>query len=302
MSEALTQTVSGDQTATQATSSPAEGQTTTTTTAATTEATTQAAAPFYEAFPDDLKAAPAVVKYKSVEELARGLVAAENRLGAPADQLIRLPTKPDDTAALAEIYKKLGAPETADGYKLELAEGASPEDLAVGKAFAAHMHQAGPFPPGAVKAAVDFWNSQTTAAGEAATAANAKALSDGEAALRTEFGAAYDVRTKEIGRILNELGGPELQAELEKSGFGNNVQLMKALSKVVDKIAEPGALEGANRGAGQTVMTPGQAKQARLGLEQDAVKGVALRDKAHAMHAAVVEERLKLLKLEGGQA
>jgi hypothetical protein len=263
----------------------------------TTSGGAAADAPFYSSFPDDLKAAPAIVKYKSVEDLARGLVAAENRLGVPADQLVRLPKGLDDKEGIGAIMKALGTPETVDGYQFQM-EGASDADLAMGKDFVAAMHEVGA-PPFIVAAATAWWSKQNLATAEAATAASAAAEAAAETALKTEWGAAYKPKMDEIGRILNELGGKGLFEELNKSGMGNNVQLFKALGAVADKIAEPGALTGQGRGTGTTgVMTPAQAKVARAELEADPIKSVALRERDHSMHKAVVEERTRLIGLE----
>jgi hypothetical protein len=41
---------------------------------------------------------------------------AEKMLGAPADKLLRMPTRPDDEAGWRNLYQKLGAPEKAEDY------------------------------------------------------------------------------------------------------------------------------------------------------------------------------------------
>jgi hypothetical protein len=151
-----------------------------------------------------------------------------------------------------------------------------------------------------VKAAVDWWNGQTTAAMQAAQEAATQAGAQAEAALKQEWGAAYEPRLREIGRMMTELGGAELQAELDRSGMGNNPLLMKALGKILDKTVEPGALTNGQANTG--LMTPGQAKAARLTLENDPIKSAALFDPTHSMHAAVVEERKRYFALESGQA
>ena len=256
-------------------------------------------AAWYANLPDDLKSQGHVTRHASVEDAVRALIGAEKRLGVPADQLVRLPTKPEESA---DLYRKLGAPETADGYKIGLPDGATDEDKATAKSFAEHMHKAGPFPPDFVKAALDWNNAQTEAGNKALADAEAERRTAGETFLKTELKAGYDPEMKAVGKLLNDLGGPELAAELNLSGHGDNPRLMLALHKMVDKLGEPQTIDGGNRGSGAPgQLTAGQARAAREILENDPVRGPALTDKAHAMHGSVLAERKRLLRIENGQ-
>lgn len=257
------------------------------------------AAAWYAGLPDDLKSQGHVTRHASVEDAVRALIGAEKRLGVPADQLVRLPTKPEESA---DLYRKLGAPETADGYKIGLPDGATDEDKATAKSFAEHMHKAGPFPPDFVKAALDWNNAQTEAGNKALAAAEAERRTAGETFLKNELKAGYDPEMKAVGKLLNDLGGPELRAELDLSGHGDNPRLMLALHKMVEKLGEPQTIDGGNRGSGVPgQLTAGQARAAREILENDPVRGPALTDKSHAMHGSVMAERKRLLRIENGQ-
>lgn len=255
---------------------------------------------FWEGFGDaKLKESPVVLRHKSVEDLARSLVAAESRLGVPADQLIRMPTKDED---YAEVWKRLGGPETPEGYKITLPEGATDADKKFAADFAKHMHEKGPFPPQMVAAVVDFVNADAEATTKALAEADETRKAEGEALLKKELGAAYDPDMKAVGRMLQDLGGKELADELTANGWGDKPQLMLALHKLMEGRSEPQSLDGAGSGTGGGVpMTPGQAKAARIVLENDPIKGVALRDSGHPMNKAVNEERRRLFALEAGR-
>lgn len=265
-------------------------------TTATTTATEEK--PWFESLPDDLKGEKSVMRHASLEDAIRAAVGAEKRLGVPAHQLVRLPTKDEE---FADLYRKLGAPETADGYEIGLPDDASDEDKAAVKSFAEHMHKAGPFPPAFLKAAVEWNNAQAEAAAEALTAANAEAKAAGEAFLKKELGADYDPEMKAVGKLLNDLGGKELRDELNLSDPGKNPRLMLALQKVVERLGESGGLDGQGRSSGGEVqLSRSQAKAAALNIENDPVKGQALRDSSHSMHKSVVAERNRLLKIAEG--
>ncbi len=254
---------------------------------------------FWEGFTDQaLKDSQVVLRHGSVEDLARSLVNAEKRLGVPADQLIRKPTKDEE---FADVYRALGAPEKPEDYNVGLPDNATDDDKALAQRFAQTMFDKGPFPPQMVRAAVEFINGETLSADAALKDATEARQAEGVALLKTELGQAYDPDMKAVGKLLTDLGGEELAAELNASGQGDNPRLMLALHKVVERLAESGGVHGQNTGtAAQGGITPGQAKAARLNLESDPVKGAALRDSSHPMHKSVLDERRKLLEAEQG--
>ncbi len=246
------------------------------------------------------------MRHASLEDAIRAAVGAEKRLGVPADQLMRLPTKPEE---YADVYRKLGAPETPEGYKIGLPEKATEADKALATKFAQTMFEKGPFPPQFVAAAVDFINGETLAGMEEQETAAKDRAQAGEALLQKALGAKFDPEMKAVGKLLadydaeiaKELGVEPggLAAELNAEGKGDNPRLMLMLQKISERLAEPGGVEGQGRGdGGKGGMTPAQAKAARLNLESDPVKGAALFDNSHSMHKSVLEERRRLILLE----
>jgi hypothetical protein len=300
--------------------SPDQGQETTTETTSQTSGTDEAAAaaaaaaaaggagkagkapaadkPFYADWAEDLRASQSVVNAKSPEEIARQLVLAEKRLGAPADQLLRVPQKPEDWK---EFWGKLGAPEKADGYKIDLGDKASDADKAAAADFSKVMHEKGPFPAQFVTEAMAWWKDFTGRQDAALVEADTQAREAAEGALKQEFGAAWEQTQKEVGRLLNEHGDKGLYEELFVTGAADSPKLFKALAKVVARMAE-GTGPGAGNASVPVAMTPDQAKAARLALEADEVKGQALQDKGHAMHKTVLQERERYLAYEAGRS
>lgn len=255
-------------------------------------------AAWYAALPDDLKGEKSILRHASLEDAIRAGLGAEKRLGVPADQLVRLPTKPEESA---ELYRKLGAPETPDGYQVGLPDGATDDDKAALKSFTEHMHKAGPFPPDFVKAALDWNNAQTEKAAADLKAAQEARQAEGIALLKAELKGSYDPDMKAVGKLLNDLGGPELAAEFNANDHGDNARLMLAFHKVIERLGESQSIDGGNSGTATIGgITPGQARAAMANLEADPVKGAALRDNSHSMHKSVVEERARLAKIAEG--
>ena len=221
---------------------------------------------------------------------------------------MRLPTKPED---YADVYRKLGAPETPEGYKIGLPEKATEADKALATKFAQTMFEKGPFPPQFVAAAVDFINGETLAGMEEQAAAAKERGEAGETLLKKALGAKFDPEMKAVGKLLTdydaeiakELGEEPggLKEELNLEGKGDSPRLMLLLQKLSDRVAEPGGVDGQGRGdSGKGGLSPAQAKAARLNLENDPVKGAALMDNSHSMHKSVLEERTRLIRLEEG--
>lgn len=255
---------------------------------------------FWEGFKDEgLKKSPVILRHKTVEDLARSLDHAEKRLGVPADQLIRKPSKPEE---MPDVYRALGAPETPEGYKIDLPENASDEDKEAVASFAKHMHEKGPFPPDFVAAAVEWNNQQAEAATAALQQAQDAARTEGEAYLKKHLGASYDPDLTAVGKLLVDSKIEGLKEELDASGLGNSPRLIRFLHEQLVARAEPGELEGRNSGTGSgREFTPGEAKAQLAALNADPVKGIALRDRNHAMHRSVVKERDRLAALAEGR-
>jgi len=231
-----------------------------------------------------------------VEDLARGYANLEKRFGTPPDQLVTLPKGPEDKEGLAAVMKALGAPDTPDGYKFEIPEGIAPEDATAASEFAKAMHAAGPFPPAFVAQAVNWWTSQVAARQEAELATAQQMTAAAETALKQEWGAAYETRKAEVGKLLMDLGGQGLADELNASAWGDNPKLAIALGKMVERLAEPGPNRDGARGGDPNVMTPAQATARAREMEAHP----AFRDASHAMHRQIVEQRNAALRMASG--
>jgi hypothetical protein len=66
---------------------------------------------------------------KLAVELTKHWKAAERHVGVPADRLLRLPEKPDDTAGWNTVWQKLGAPAEAKDYDFSTVKFADGTDL-----------------------------------------------------------------------------------------------------------------------------------------------------------------------------
>lgn len=127
---------------------------------------------------------------------------AEQKLGVPADQLIRLPKDENDADGLRGIMAKLGLPETPDGYELPVPEG-HPDAFA--KAAAAKLHEIG-VPKGMAQKIAAFNNeylsSQMAAQAEQIEARDVADID----AMRAEMGDQYDKNIELSRRVRRSAG------------------------------------------------------------------------------------------------
>jgi len=182
---------------------------------------------------------------------------AEKLIGAPADQVIKLP-KADDQAAWDQVWNRLGRPETPDAYELPLTEGDSGE---FAKTAAGWFHKAG-VPKAAAQSVAKAWNDHMVQL-VTAQANEAKTKADGElAALKTEWGNDFD-KNAEVGRRgLAEYGrkagldDADLNAVEQALGSGKMLRMFHTLGLT---LGEHGFVAG-EQGGGLGV-SPQQARQ-----------------------------------------
>lgn len=259
----------------------------------------EGAAAYYEAFQNaDLKTHPSIHNFKTPEELASGYVNLEKRFGIDPARRLDLPADPNDKEGMRAVYARLGLPDKVEGYGFTLEEGASEADKGMLERFTKNAFEAG-MPKSMADAAVKFWLGEVANAKAAEVEAFKAQAAAGVSALKADWGAAYETRSKEIGRLLNELGDKDLVAELDGEKLGNYPNLARFLGKMLDRMAEPGSAGGqsGDGAAGDRPLTPTQAEGAVRALEGDPIKGAALRDRSHPMHKAVVDERTRLLSM-----
>ena len=151
--------------------------------------------PWYTNLADEaLRENPALTRYKSVDDFAKGHLELEKTLGERTGI-----TPPGDDATpeqMAEFYKQLpGYPESHDKYEVE--PPAAPEGMGIGEAdfgsFLQTMHQSGATKQ-TVDAAVRWFESYNAGLIDQLEKADDAAANSATEALKAEWGANYDYR------------------------------------------------------------------------------------------------------------
>lgn len=191
----------------------------------------------------------------------------------------------------------IGRPETPEAYQFN--DGEAKVDAGMDKWFRAKAHGYG-LNPWQAQGLRAEWNEFAAELGQAQHAAAVAEAEAAEGALKTELGQAFDAKMDLANRLIAQEGGPELVAELKKSGLGRNANLIKFVMKLAGQYAEDGLLDGERPAGG--ALTPAEATAAIAALEGDEGTRKILMDKSHPEYAALVAKRSRLYALAYGTA
>lgn len=193
---------------------------------------------------------------------------AEKLLGAPADQIIRLP-KADDAQAWEGVWAKLGRPEKPEGYELPVPEG---DDGEFAKLASQWFHAAG-VPKAAAQAIAKAANEHAAAQMKTQKEALEREANQQLEALKTEWGAEFDKRAEFAKRGLAAYGK---KAGLDDNDLGvlehaiGTAKMIRLFAALGETTAEHDFGGGGEGGVG---LTPQAAKQKLDEIRQQRIEG-----------------------------
>ena len=235
-----------------------------------------------EGLSEELRADPTLASINDTESAAKTLIHQQKMMGN------RIPI-PKTDEEMSELYTKLGRPETADGYEVDVPSGYEkyyPEEMM--SSFKQTGHDLGLSPKqmqGLVewqKGSVDYQMNQEQIAGDTQGVQT-------EEVLRKEFGANYDKQLSSAQRALRVYGTPELQQKLSDPRYGNDPDLIRLLANAGKDITEDSARGTANN---SLVMSPLDAKMRIEKINGD--KSNAYWDSTNPKHQEAQEEMRQL--------
>lgn len=252
--------------ATTTAAAPAAAATTTTTSAAGA-ATTQAAATtdWTSGFNDDLKGFVQNKGFKDPASVLDSYRNLEKLMGTPKERLLRLPENMDDATAMGEIYTRLGRPQTAEDYKIEVPKDG---DASFAKWAQGTFHELGLTTKQAT-ALVNKWNEFAVNHQNGMTEKSATEMQAQHDGLKREWGAAFDQNIAVAKRAAAEFGISADVIDKMESAMGFT-QVMKLMHTIGAKLGEGEFVTNGNRGAAfNGALTPDQARNKINTLRQD---------------------------------
>lgn len=221
---------------------------------------------WYSTFAEENRGYAEVKGWKSPEDVVTSYRNAEKMLGAPKEKLIRLPDK-EDAPEWNDIFNRLGRPEKADGYKVEIPEKVGDAQFAewAQKLF----HEAGLSRKQGERIASE-WNKKALEAVQAQEQAEIDESNQQLEKLKQEWGQAFEPKVRAKNELLKLAGVTDEQhLELEKAlgvdGLAKFVDTV--ISKFGIKLGEH-QFHGGGGGNNFDVLTPAGAqakKDALLG-------------------------------------
>jgi hypothetical protein len=199
-------------------------------------------------------------KWGGPGDLLKSYKNLETVIGAPPDQIIRLP-KDGDEAAWAGVYERLGRPKTADEYDVPVPDANGDAEFA--KTFKTWAHEAG-LNGKQAKALAEKWNAHV--AGQYAKVGEdyQLKLASEESTLKKEWGAAHDQNIQIAKNAAAKFGvAPEKVEALEQvMGYAETIKFFHGIGARMGEAQFVGGDRGNGGGFG-SILTPAQA-QARI--------------------------------------
>lgn len=209
-------------------------------------------ADWFEAVPEAFRSHEAVARLrgKPIADLVAAYVAASEYVKAGDGKIVKAEEVASDPLA---AMRKLGAPETPDGYRIEL-----PQDVPQGALdeasvgwFKEAAAAAGLLPPQAERLFTAYVERIKAMTQEAE-----RAIEQARAALKSEWGSNYDANLRKASEAAEALG---LKEKLTSAGLGADPDVIKALARVHPLLR--------GREAGPVTSAPAPQKDEKYGMQ-----------------------------------
>jgi len=283
-----------DQT-TEQTAQPDVTQTTTTLTAEqpteTTVPQTQAV-DFQSLIPAEYKEEKSLQNFSKMDDFVKSYLHSQKMVGLDK---IPVPNKHATDEDWKEVYKRLGSPEAADGYKYSL-----PEDHAIPdetlKSFSEEAVKLGLLPNQA-DGIMKYYNQVINEGMNDQNIRAEEARANAEQQLRQEYGSTYDNKITGAKNLATAtLGSEFLNTTILQDGskLGDNPQIVKAFAQLSEKLSEDDIVKGDST----SYLTTNEITKQIASLQQP---GSAYWDKKHPAHATAVEEVAALIRKKNNE-
>ena len=223
----------------------------------------------------------------SMEDLLKGYVHAQKLVGT---NKIPVPNKHSTDEDWNEVFKRLGAPDSPEGYQYNLKD--QELDSQQVQQFNQTAHKLGLLPKQA-EGLIKFYNEMNgnIAASQEEQAATAQLNTEAE--LKKEFGPQFAKRLDQAKKLaVSTLGQDFLEHTYLKDGsrLGDNLSVIKAFSNMADKLSEDEIIKGDGTG----YMT---AKEIEKEIDDLTQEGSPYWNKTHPNHQKNIQEVLKLREM-----
>ena len=214
-------------------------QATTEATQPTTPAATPAAQPtssWKDSISEEYRADPSIEKFTEIDALAKSYINATKMIGQ--DKIV-IPTKNSTQEAWDEAYAKLGRPESADKYALDVKSDVVPFDETAIKSFAEQSHKLG-LNNKQAQGILEFYKNNMEGSVQQAKIDTETAQSQAEQQLRQEWGRDFEGKVKQAGALAKANINPEVLDMTLSNGtrLGDHPEIIKGFAKIAGMMSE----------------------------------------------------------------
>ena len=278
-----------DQTTEQETVQP-DVQTTTTLASDTTEQPKEV--DFQTLIPEAYKEEKSLQNFSNMDDFVKSYLHSQKLVGS---EKINVPNKYSTDDDWKDVYKKLGTPENADGYKYDLPEDHRIEDDVL-KNFSNEAVKLGLLPHQA-QGIMKYYNGVINKGVDDQTAHMKVSQEESEKELRKEYGATFDRQIQSAKNLAHATLGKEFVTDTllqDGSRLGDNPTVIKAFVNLANKLSEDVMVKGDS----VPFLTVPEINKQIASLQQE---GSAYWDKRHPGHTEAVEEVAALIRKKNNE-
>jgi hypothetical protein len=214
-------------------------QATTETAQPTTPVETPAAQPtssWKDSISEEYRADPSIEKFTEIDALAKSYINATKMIGQ--DKIV-IPTKNSSQEAWDEAYAKLGRPESAEKYALDVKSDVVPFDDTAIKSFAEQSHKLG-LNNKQAQGILEFYKNNMEGSAQQAKIDTETAQSQSEQELRQEWGRDFEGKVKQAGALAKANINPEVLDMTLSNGIrlGDHPEIIKGFAKIAGMMSE----------------------------------------------------------------
>ena len=189
-----------------------------------------------EAISEEYRKDPNIEKFTEIDALAKSYINATRMIG---QDKVAVPNENSTDDQWNEVYAKLGRPESADKYKLDVKSEAVPiEDGAI-KQFAETSHKLG-LNNKQAQGILEYYKSIMEGSAQQSKIDTETAQAQAEQQLRQEWGKTFDENVKKAGSVAKaNLGVDVLDMQLKDgTRLGDHPEVIKGFAKIADMMSE----------------------------------------------------------------
>jgi len=189
-----------------------------------------------EAISEEYRKDPNIEKFTEIDALAKSYINATRMIG---QDKVAVPNENSTDDQWNEVYAKLGRPESADKYKLDVKSDVVPFNESAIKSFTEQSHKLG-LNNKQAQGILEFYKNAMEGSAQQSKVDTETAQAQAEQQLRQEWGKTFEENVKKAGSVAKaNLGVDVLDMQLKDgTRLGDHPDIIKGFAKIADMMSE----------------------------------------------------------------